>query len=165
MLSTIAQRQEIPTEHTTYEDIEQSQQPQLQKQQLKKNKITLTKVLIGIAILLVFAMVSYKVYTMAFPSKSESIMGQQYGKMIQNAGSSSGQETSSNGGSQSTKSSKSTGRPIGVAKTISKDSFATNLGKGSRNGGDGQDPSENNDGDKRKKQLQKDAKDGSGTST
>lgn len=40
------------------------------KQLEKKSMITPTKVLIGVAIFLILAMASYKVYTTAFPSKT-----------------------------------------------------------------------------------------------
>jgi thiol:disulfide interchange protein len=60
------------------------------KQQEKKQLITPAKVLIGVAIFCVLAMASYKVYTITFPSATESKLEQSHGKIIQNVESSSG---------------------------------------------------------------------------
>lgn len=54
------------------------------KQQEKKQMITPAKVLIGAAIFCILAMASYKVYTITFPSPSESKLEQSHGKIIQN---------------------------------------------------------------------------------
>jgi|JI6StandDraft_1071083.scaffolds.fasta_scaffold170516_2 cytoskeletal protein RodZ len=104
------------------------------KQQEKRQLITPTRVLIGVAIFCILAMASYKVYTITFPAPSESKIIQSHGKMIQNAESSSGRETSSQTGSQSSGGSKGN-KPLGVATTVGKDVISSNPGSGS----DGED--------------------------
>lgn len=107
----------------------------------------------------------YQAYTIISPPKTETLTGQNHGKMIENA---SNTGKSSDGGSSSTKSSQSSNKPIGVATTVSKTVFGPpSIGKGGagKSGGDGEEPSENNDGEKRKNLVNKNTKDGSGTST
>lgn len=104
------------------------------KQQEKRQLITPTRVLIAVAIFCILAMASYKVYTITFPAPSESKIIQSHGKMIQNAESSSGRETSSQTGSQSSGGSKGN-KPLGVATTVGKDVISSNPGSGS----DGED--------------------------
>ena len=104
------------------------------KQQEKRQLITPTRVLIAVAIFCILAMASYKVYTITFPAPSESKIIQSHGKMIQNAESSSGRETSSQTGSQSSGGSKGN-KPLGVATTVGKDVISSNPGRGS----DGED--------------------------
>lgn len=123
--------------------------------------------LIGVAIFVILSMASYQLYITAFPSNNNSKLDQSHVKFIQTAGSSSGKDTSSNSGSQSSKNSRDSSKPIGVAATTGKDVITSNIGKGgSSTGGSGEDegPSEeDNDGEKRKKHLDKNAKDGSST--
>jgi septal ring-binding cell division protein DamX len=106
------------------------------KQMEKKQFITPTKVIIGVAILCILAMASYKVYTIAFPAPSENKMAQSHSKIISNAGSSSGRDTSSQTGSQSSRGTKTSDRPIGVAQTVGKDKISSNLGTGSDDDGE-----------------------------
>ena len=67
--NTVSERDEMPMNH----------QP---KQQEKKQFITPTKVVIGVAILCILAMASYKVYTITFPAPSENKMTQSHSKII-----------------------------------------------------------------------------------
>lgn len=148
--NTLSERDEMPMIHKS-------------KQTEKKQLITPAKVLIGVAIFCILAMASYKVYTIAFPSPTESKMNQVHStKIIQHAGSSSGKDSSSQTGSQSSKSSRDGNKPIGVAKTVRKDVISSNQGTGSDDGED-EEPSEKDNGDKRNKQLQKNKLDGSST--
>ncbi len=110
------------------------------KQQEKRQLITPTKVLIGVAIFCILAMASYKVYTITFPSPSESKIVQSHGKMIQNAESSSGKETSSQTGSQSS-GGRQNNKPLGVAATVGKDVISSNPTSGSDD--EDEEPSEN----------------------
>ena len=119
--STLSEREEMPMAEPI-------------KQQEKRQLITPTRVLIAVAIFCILAMASYKVYTITFPAPSESKIIQSHGKMIQNAESSSGRETSSQTGSQSSGGSKGN-KPLGVATTVGKDVISSNPGSGS----DGED--------------------------
>lgn len=114
---------------------------QTSKQQLKKQVITPTRVLIAVAIFCILALGSYKMYTIAFPTNTESKMDQTHSKIISVAESSSGKDTTSNTGSQSTKSSQDSSKPIGVAATVGKDVISSNIQGGSQNGGDDEEPS------------------------
>lgn len=136
---TLSEREEMPMVHQ-------------RKQQEKKQLITPAKVLIGVAIFCILAMASYKVYTIAFPSPSESKIIQSHGKIIQNAESSSGKETSSQTGSQSSGGSRGN-KPLGVAATVGKDVVSSNPGTGSD--GDDEEPSDTNEENKRKKLMDK----------
>ena len=126
--STLSEREEMPM----------AQSP---KQQEKKQLITPAKVLIGVAIFCIIAMASYKVYTITFPAPEESKLIQSHGKMIQNAGSSSGKETSSQTGSQSSGGNKNN-KPLGVATTVGKDVISSNPSNGSDD--EDEEPSDNN---------------------
>lgn len=137
--NSLSEREEMPMTHQ-------------RKQQEKKQLITPAKVLIGVAILCILAMASYKVYTIAFPSQSESKIIQSHGKIIQNAESSSGKETSSQTGSQSSGRSRNN-RPLGVATTVSKDIVSSNQGTGSND--DDEEPSDTNEENRRKKLMDK----------
>lgn len=127
--SSLSEREEMPI----------AQSP---KQQEKKQLITPARVLIGVAIFCIIAMASYKVYTITFPAPEESKLIQSHGKMIQNAGSSSGKETSSQTGSQSSGGSKNN-KPLGIATTVGKDVISSNPGSGSD--GEDEEPSDNNE--------------------
>jgi hypothetical protein len=58
-------------------------------------------------------------------------MTQSHSKIIQTPGSSSGRDTSSQTGSQSSRGTKASDRPIGVAQTVGKDKISSNPGTGS----------------------------------
>lgn len=118
------------------------------KQIEKKKLLTPTKMLIGFVGLFIFVLLSYKAYTLAFPSQTDSKLSQMHGKYIQTPESSTGRDSSSNGGSTYTKSSRDSSKPIGVAGTVGKDKISSNFNSA---GGDGdEDPSErDNDGDRR----------------
>lgn len=106
---------------------------------------------------------SYQAYSIISPPKTETLTGQNHGKIIENA-SNTGK---SSDGSSTTKSSPTSNKAIGVTPTVSKTVFGPpSIGKDSnKSGGDGEEPSDNNDGDKRKNLVNKNTKDGSGTST
>ena len=57
-------------------------------------------------------------------------MTQSHTKVIQNAGSSSGKDTSSQTGSQSSRGTKTNDRPIGVAQPAGKDKITSNINSG-----------------------------------
>lgn len=75
-----------------------------------------------------------------------------HNKLIQVAESSTGKDSSSNSGSQSSKSSRDSSKPLGVANTVGKSVISSNLPKSlgsssSSGGGDDEEPSEqDNDG-------------------
>jgi cytoskeletal protein RodZ len=133
-------RQEIFSEQNSIQEQDEIPMEMPTKQQLKKQVITPTRVLIAVAILCILALGSYKVYTIAFPATTESKMDLTHSKIISVAESSSGKDTNSNSGSQSSKSSQDSGKPIGVAKTVGKDVISSNIQGGSGNGGDDKDP-------------------------
>lgn len=83
------------------------------------------------------ALASYQLYLTAFPSNNNSKLDQSHVKFIQTAGSSSGKDTSSNSGSQSSKNTRDSSKPIGVATTTGKDIISSNLGKGGSATGSG----------------------------
>lgn len=88
-------------------------------------------------------------------------MTQSHSKYIQTPNSSTGKDTSSNSGSQSSKTSKDSNKPIRVATAVGKDIISSNP-----NFGDDEDePSEedDNNSDKRKKIMNKNYVDGSST--
>lgn len=118
------------------------------KQIEKKRMITPYKIMIGLTIFCIVAMLSYKVYTLADSGATASKIINSQNKYIQNAESSSGQDSGSQTGSQSSKSSQNSGKSMGVSQTVGKDVIAPNSG----NGGDGDDNSEeDNDGEKRER--------------
>ena len=103
---------------------------QRSKQQLQIFFITPTKVIVGVAILCILAIASYQLYTIAFPAPSSSKIDKSFeGKITKNTESSSGRgDTSSNTGSQGSKSQKDSSKPIGVAATAGKDNISSNMG-------------------------------------
>jgi hypothetical protein len=104
-----------------------SQKP---KQIEKEPLITFTKVIVAVTIICILAIASYKSYAIAFPAPSENKMAQSHSKIISNAGSSSGRDTSSQTGSQSSRGTTTSDRPIGVAQTVGKDKISSNIGTG-----------------------------------
>lgn len=132
------------------------------KQVEKKKMLTPYKILIGLAIFCVIAMVSYKLYTLAYAGAAANKILNSHSKFIQNADSSSDPGTGSQTGSQSSKASSSSDRPMGVAKPAGRDVISSGF---NGSGGDDEGPSEeDNDGEKRKKNL-KNNKMSDGTST
>ena len=122
------------------------------KQVEKKKMITPFKILIGVAIFCIVAMFSYKLYSLAYVGAAASKISSSHGKFIQHGDSSNGQETGSQTGSSSNKGSKSSGKPIEASQPISKGMFGPSP---TGSGGDGEEPSEedDNDGEKRSKKL------------
>lgn len=115
--------------------------------------------LIVVVGILVLALASYSFYSFLFPTETASKINQSHGKIIKNAESESGRDTSSTGGSTSEKSSRNSNKPIGVAASIGKDIIGNTGGDG-----DDEEPSEtDNDGDKREKLKNKNKHDGSST--
>lgn len=112
------------------------------KQVEKKKMLTPYKILIGLAIFCVVAMLSYKLYTLAYAGAAANKILNSHSKFIQNADSSSDPDSGSQTGSSSSKSSSSSGKSIGIAKTAGKDVIGP-VGSG----GDDEEPSEeDNDG-------------------
>ena len=121
------------------------------KQIEKKKMLTPYKILIGLAIFCVIAMLSYKLYTLAYAGAAANKILNSHSKFIQNADSSSDPDSGSQTGSSSSKSSSSSDRPIGVAKPAGKDVISSGY---SGSGGDDEGPSEeDNDGEKRKRNM------------
>ena len=132
------------------------------KQVEKKKMLTPYKILIGLAIFCVIAMVSYKLYTLAYAGAAANKILNSHSKFIQNADSSSDPDSGSQTGSQSSKSSSSSDKPMGVAKPAGRDIISSGH---NGSGGDDEGPSEeDNDGEKRKKNMRNN-KMSDGTST
>ena len=113
------------------------------KQVEKKRMLTPYKILIGLAIFCVVAMVSYKLFTLAYAGAAANKITNSHSKFIQNADSSD-RHSSSQTGSQSSKSSSSSDRSKGIAKPAGRDVISSSF---TGNGGDGDEPSEeDNDG-------------------
>lgn len=110
------------------------------KQQEKRQLITPTKVLIGVAIFCILAMASYKVYTITFPSPSESKIVQSHGKMIQNVDHPAEKKPAPQTGSRSS-GGRQNNKPLGVAATVGKDVISSNPTSGSDD--EDEEPSEN----------------------
>lgn len=122
------------------------------KQVEKKKMLTPYKILIGLAIFCVVAMVSYKLYTLAYAGAAANKILNSHSKFIQNADSSSDPDSGSQTGSSSSKSSSSSDKSIGVAKPAGRDVISSSGYNGS--GGDDEEPSEeDNDGEKRNNNL------------
>ena len=134
------------------------------KQVEKKKMITPYKILIGVAIFCIVAMLSYKLYTLAYAGAAASKISASHGKFIQHGDSSNGQETGSQTGSSSNKGSQKSGKPIDASSPIGKNVLGP-----SATGGDGDDgegnSEEDNDGEKRNKRLRDNKLEGSGSST
>jgi hypothetical protein len=81
-------------------------------------------VVVGIFVL---ALASYEIYSLASPAKNDSKLNQSHGKFIQTAGSNSGGETSSTGGSTSSKTPRDSNRPIGIASAAGKDRIGSSF--------------------------------------
>jgi len=72
---------EISMESNSVQETEEVQMENPSKQQLKKQRITPTKIVIGVAIFCILALVSYQVWTIAFPSNTESKMDMTHSKI------------------------------------------------------------------------------------
>lgn len=146
------------------QDLTEREEVPLAKQVEKKKMITPYKILIGLAVFCVFAMVSYKLYSLAYAGAAVSKITNSHSKFIQNADSSSDPDSGSQSGSQSSKSSTSSDKPLGASKPVGKEVVSSVFNNGG-SGGDGEGPSEeDNDGEKRKKNLTNN-KHSDGTST
>jgi hypothetical protein len=100
----------------------------MQKQQVKKSLLTPYRILIGLAIVCIFVMASYKVYTMA-STKAIDQINEAHGKYIeQKDDSSSGQEGGSVSGSSSSKQTKNSEKPTTISKPAGKDTISSNTG-------------------------------------
>ena len=104
------------------------------------------RIIIGVAIFLILAMASYKVYTLA-SSKTIDQINDAHSKYIQNGDSSSGKDTGSNSGSQSSKGSKNSNRPNGISKPAGKGPISSNLNTGNfgSNGDEGDSEDDSNE--------------------
>lgn len=130
------------------------------KQVEKKRMITPSKIVIGLTLFFILSLVSYKLYTLSSATNPSANILNNQGKFIQNADSSSGHDSGSQTGSQGSRASKDSAKPLEASQTVGKDVIGPNMGSG----GDGEDPSEqNNDGEKRQNLMKRNKMDGSST--
>lgn len=91
------------------------------KQTTQRQMFAPYKIMIGIVILFVLALVAYKVATLAYAGSAASQINQGQSKFIQNADSSSGKDNgSSSGNSQSSKTSRDSSKPMSKSTTAGK---------------------------------------------
>lgn len=133
---------------------DQENLPKVQgKQETKKQMFAPYKIMIGIVILFILALVAYKVATLAYAGSVASQINKGQSKFIQNADSSSGRDNgSSSGNSQSSRASRDSTKPMSKSSTADK----TVIG-GSDDNDEGEDPNDddNESGDRRNSRLRK----------
>lgn len=91
----------------------------------------------SIAVVFIVALLGYKLYTMAYAGAAAGQINDAHSKFIQNSDASSGKDSGSTSkNSQSSKTSKDSSRPMGVAQTAGKSVISSNGGP-TGTGGDG----------------------------
>lgn len=117
--------QALPSQNSvpSVEDQHFEEEPQMHpgKIEVKSNKFSTYKIVLGVTLLLIAALIGYKLYTLAYAGAAASQITDAQSKYIQNGDSSSGKDSGSTSGtSQSSKSSKDSSKPMSVAPTASK---------------------------------------------
>ena len=123
------------------------------------------KIVLGIAILFIGALVGYKLYTLAFAGSAASQINGSHSKFIQTPESSSGKDSgSTSGNSQSSSKSQDSSKPMSSSKTTGKSIIGPQSGPvGS--GGDGDDPEDDDEAEGSKRNQQMNKNKGSDTSS
>lgn len=162
-----SQSHEMSMESPSMQEVE----PQLhssQKTQIKSSRFSAYKIVIGVALLFIVALVGYKLLSLAYAGSAVSQINGSHSKFIQNGDSSSGKDSgSTSGNSQSSKTSRDSSKPMGISSTAGKGVISSQgSSTGSSGDGEGEDPNEDedNDGEKRKKHM-RDNKMSDGSST
>ena len=126
------------------------------KQEVKKSMLSPYKILLGLALLFLLVLVSFKLYNQFTDHNPKSELTFAHDKIIQNAGDSS-KDKASNSGSSSSKSSKNNEKPNAPSQPASKGTISSNsnLSGSSDSSGSGDDEEDDKDGEKRKNSLSK----------
>lgn len=129
------------------EHIEEEPQMHHDKTSVKSNKFSTYKIILGVSLLLIAALVGYKLYSMAYAGAAASQITDAHSKYIQNGDSTSGKDSgSTSGNSQSSKSSKDSSRPMDAAPTASKNVITFKEGSMGTGGGDDPNDEDDNEG-------------------